>query len=413
MKRSHYIILSALAAVLLVAYLILQPTERKELTYEMPDVQLALDIAHIVKIEIERGAELIRLEKIQNRWRITVPLNSTVDDESIYLLLEGMARFRLTGLVSSKPDRHKEFEVGQEGTKVTVTNDNGESLAIIVGKEGPTPKQAYVRPANSNSVYLAKGLLPSLVNKSVKEWKQRTIFRTEPELIRLVSIRTKDRITVRNNGKKWMYNNDVVPEATIKPPLSLLSFLRAEDVIDTPMIISSSARIRVEVLARELFKFEIYPHRGTYLLKSSISPLVYVVNKDVVRKIEDFVTALVPPTKDVAVSTPTPPPTTPPASHQPVIVETKTAEKDTELTAQEIAILEALTAQTLTTPKTEETSIEDEGELIIHTVGKNETLATIARKYKVTVPQLKKWNLLRDNDPVLPGMELYVFVTKK
>jgi len=433
MKRSQYFILTALAALLLVAYLILKPTERKEITYEMPDIQLALDIARIVKIEIERGREFIRLEKVQNRWRITIPVNSIADDESMYRLLEGMARFRLMGLASSKAERYKEFGVGQEGTKVTVTNDTGESLALIVGKEGPTPKQSFVRPANSNNVYLAKGLLPSLVNKSLPEWKQRTIFRTEPDIIRLISIQGTDRVTVRNNGKRWMYNDKVIPEHVITPPLSELSFLRADDVIDTSIVITGSTRLHVEVLARELFKFDIYSQRGNYLLKSSISPTVYVVNKDIVRKLNDFVAALATPSASIATTTPPPqqpptpivtqsvPPTpivtdnTPAASppHQPIIVKTTTTEKDTELTQQEIEILEALTAQTLTVPKTQEPSIEDEGELIIHTVGKTETLETIARKYKVTVQQIKKWNLLRDSDVVRAGMELYVFVSKK
>lgn len=402
MKRSHYIILSVIAVVLLIAYLILKPTERVQVTYEVPDVQLAIDIANIVKIDIERGSEHIRLERLQNRWRITQPINTLVDDEGIYYLLEGMARFRLTGLVSSKVEKHGEYQVGPEGTKVTVTNEDGESLALIVGKEGPTPKQSFVRPANLNTVYLAKGLVPSLVNKSLREWKQRTIFRTQPDLIRLFSIRSAYNVTVRNTGKNWMYGEKVIPAQLIQQQLNMLSFLRAEDVIDTSIIITSSARLRFEILARELFKFDVYPQRGKYLLKSSISPVVYVVSRELVRDLENFVNILAAPIPDEIAEMMSP--TT--------IVETTTTEIDTELTVQERMVLEALTTQTLTVAK-EESSIEEEGELIVHTVGKNETLETIARKYKVTVPQLTKWNLLRERDVVRPGMELYVFVVKK
>jgi LysM repeat protein len=53
--------------------------------------------------------------------------------------------------------------------------------------------------------------------------------------------------------------------------------------------------------------------------------------------------------------------------------------------------------------------LEESGNLTVHIVKRGESIISIARKYEVTVDQLKQWNGLQ-GDNVVPGMEMYVFV---
>lgn len=411
MKRSTYISLGTIALALIIAYVFIRPYQREEATYQAPDIQLLLNIAKVVKVEIERNGEYIRLERIQGFWKITEPIHYAVDDEAIYRLLEGMARFKLLGLVSTNQAKQDIFQVGEKGTRLITTFDDGRTATVIIGKQGPTPKQVYVRPVTSTSVYLARGLVPAVVDLELREWRQRTIYRIDPEKIKLISVRDEARrFTVKRDKNHWVSNGKVVPGKVIQPPLEALSYLRADDFIDTAVILTSSPRFRVEVMSSDLVRMDFYMKSQRYLLKTSLSTSIYVVGNSIAEVLSSLGDEVVVPPPEPVV---TAPPVTVPAPVQekpkPVVTipQPQPVAKDTEITPEAQQVLMSLAIQSTDANQVNE---PEPGELIVYTVKRGETLESIAKKFQATKEKLMRWNLLK-TEAIKPGTDLYVFTT--
>ncbi len=407
MKRSTFVLLGLAVVLLAFAYYKIRPTERSEETYQLPEINLALDISKIVRIEIERSNQHIHMERISNIWKVIEPINFVMDDEAIYRLLEGMAKFKLINLVSSNPQKHGTFSVDQKGTAVTVTYNDGKSISLIIGKSGPTPNQTYVRQNSMDNVYLARGLTSQSVNRALRDWRQRTIFHIDPSLIKLFRIQSDtQKFLIQKKGKIWFANKKVVPRKNVAPALSAISYIRVDDFIDTPLVVTTKPEVHVELIAPELLIMDIYEkgeqHKG-HFLKTSLSTTIFVVSDTMVDNLKRLANHLMvsetTPAEDTAAVTFIMPSLQPSAS-------------DTELTTSARQVLSSLAVlqslQLTSSPATE----ENEGELVVHTVVKGQRLPEIARKYKVTVEQIKKWNLLK-SDNVAPNVELYIFIKKK
>jgi len=407
MKRSTYSWLGLAVIVLLVAYYIIRPTERKEESYQLPDIQLALDITKVIKIEIERNKQSMRMERVHDVWKVTDPVNFVVDDEAIYRLLEGMAKFKLTGLISSNPQKYGTFEVDDKATTLTVTYSDGKSVALMIGKTGPTPNQTYVRPISSNSVYLARGLATVAVNKELRDWRLRTIYHVDPNTIKYFKIESDTgTFTLRRDGNRWLANRKPVSNRSVNPVLTALSYVRADDFVDTALIISSPRELHVEVAATDVARMDIYgegKNRTHYFLKTSFAPTIFVVSNAMVSDLRKLVGMLSPRPSTIAMKETV---ATKLSWQQPHITQ-----KDTEISKAAQQVLSAIfSQQSLSSPAS--TTQEEQSELIIHTMQKGQSLADVAKKYSVTVDQLKKWNLLK-TDQVKPGMDLYVYTKKK
>ncbi len=283
MKRSSYFFLILIVIILIIGYWLIKPTESQESTYEKPDIQLSFDIGKITKIEVEKDKQYIRFEKIRDRWKIIDPINTYADDEAMYNLLTGLAKFKLVGLVSQNPQKQAMYEVDTKGTSVTITTDTPTPTTLIVGKVGSTSGQAYVRPVSSGSVYAATGLVPALVNKDLNQWRQRTVIRMEPRMMKMITVRSGgERAVFRRDDKKWVSNGAVVPARIMKPAVDQLSLLRAVGFVDTVIMMSPSPALHVELMADELIRLDFFnnPHgRDQYLLKSSTDQKLFAVNK--------------------------------------------------------------------------------------------------------------------------------------
>jgi LysM repeat protein len=461
MKQSTYILLGLLVIMMAIAYFIQRPTDVEDVTYSTPDIQLSLNPAHVVKIEIDRNKQYLRLERIKDLWKLTEPLHYEVDNEAIKELLEGMGKFKIVGLVSSNPEKQKVFQVNEQGASVIFTSDDGKSMSLIVGKTDSITRQTFVRPASSTSVYIAQGLTASMVNRRLSEWRQRTIYRTDPGVVQLVSITSGSRnYMIRKQGGIWSTDKKAVPTSLVSPALNALSYLRADDFVDTALIIDSSPKMHVEMTGLDLLKLDVYP-RGSnssqYFLKTSASQNAFVINDAIPKELTKLMEFLAPTSVVAAKQEIAPPITKQPTAIPPTKISTtppkqltQTATPPSTRKAREVATRKPTEAATrkapevatrkptattrktpeaatrkapetitqkvpeATTPKATEAASkpDEEGELTIHTVKKGETMTTIAKSYNVSVEQILKWNLLK-SIAVKPGQEIYIFVRKK
>lgn len=406
MKRTGFFVLGLILAGIATLYFLQGADEFTEVTYSTPATQLTVDPAKIVRVDIARPGGFVRLERLRGEWKITEPVFAPVDPEHFRLLQEGMARFRLLGLVSTNPGKQHLLEVNERGTQVAFVNDDGTSLNLIIGKAAPTRGNAFVRTPLSDTVYLAQGLTPEIVSRELIDWRQRTIYRVPPESITGIAITAgTGRYALQRQEGGWFSRNTPVPSELVASAVNSLAALQAAAFVDTAMIITTRPRFSVEVAAARPVQLELYamaPAESTYLLKSSVSPAFAVIDPALAQGLSRIVAHLTPPAPRpappaAAVSrTPTPAP-------RPGLDRTPETRGTPTLTGARERRIGRRAERAAAAPA------EDEGDLTVHSVRRGESINTIARKYAVTVEQLKKWNGLQ-SETVVPGMELYVFV---
>ena len=181
MKTKQLLILGAIFVVLAIVILLFEnPFGQSE--YEKK-VETAMPLfpnfstEQVMKIEIIATGETTTLSKQNGSWVVASMDNYPADSEGVAELLTKVTEFKNTQRVSNNPEKQAEFEVDSTGVEAKLMDANSKVLAhLFVGKTTPGFLSSYVRPADSNEVYVAQGYLQSVFNKGTRTWKDRTIF---------------------------------------------------------------------------------------------------------------------------------------------------------------------------------------------------------------------------------------------
>lgn len=181
MKTKQLLILAAIFVVLAIVILLFEnPFGQSE--YEKK-VETATPLfpnfneEQVMKIEITATDETTTLSKQNDSWVVASMDNYPADGEGVTELLSKVTEFKNTQRVSNNPEKQAEFEVDSTGVEAKLIDANGKVLAhLFVGKTTPGFLSSYVRPADSNDVYIAQGYLQSVFDKGTRTWKDRTIF---------------------------------------------------------------------------------------------------------------------------------------------------------------------------------------------------------------------------------------------
>ena len=181
MKTKQLLILGAIFIVLVIVVLLFdnpfgQSEYEKKVETAMP-LFPNFNKEQVVKIEITATGETTTLSKQDDNWVVASMDNYPADGEGVAELLSKVTEFKNTQRVSNNPEKQSEFEVDSTGVEAKLMDASNKVLAhLFVGKTTPGFLSSYVRPADSNDVYVAQGYLQSVFNKDTRTWKDRTIF---------------------------------------------------------------------------------------------------------------------------------------------------------------------------------------------------------------------------------------------
>lgn len=445
MNRYSLVVLVLVLVVIGGVYFLQRSNDMEEATFAIPDNQFSIDAERLVRVDISRLTGFVRLEKVRGEWKVTQPVFAAADPAFVRELQEGLSRFRVAGMVSTNPTKQHIFQVDDNGTSVAFFTDDGMSLPLIIGKAAPSGGSAFVRPPLSDTVYLAHGLTPLLVNRELRDWRLRTVYETSPDAITSLVITSGQRkLDLRKRELGWVGRDRTLPPDVISPALLTLARLRAEAFVDTPLIVRGQPRFEVEVGGTQPVKVDLYPAGNgdsNYVMKTSGSPNLVVVTPALARALQRIAEYLAPPPAPpptVIATTPAPTIRQPEPVVQPPPVSRQTPQSGEQAGAERRRTRQVVplppTSQQRTSPvqpsdRTQRTlpddrrtprrtaepaprRVEDEGDLTVHTVRRGESIGTIAARYDVTVEQIKKWNGLQ-TDVLAPGTEVYVFVKRK
>ncbi len=158
---------------------------------QLPD-PLTLDAESVDKIEIVNQTEAMTFEKSSDVWWMTNPKQYKADTSFTTLVLDKLKEVRFERLVSEKKDKHDQFEVGENGSRVKAFAKGKEVLRLIVGKNTPDYRGTFVRLPDSDRVYATAASLGTGFKKKVEEWRDKTIVGLKEDELNRIEFSLED-----------------------------------------------------------------------------------------------------------------------------------------------------------------------------------------------------------------------------
>lgn len=210
MKKKQLLTLGGILVLLLLIALIFENPFRKSEYQKKVDEATALfpkfNEDQVDNIEITVKGESTTLTKTDGKWLVTSMDNYPADLNAINDLFEKVAEFDTANHISDNPKNQAEFQVDSSGVEVKLKDANDKTIAhLFVGKNTPGFLSNYVRVADSNDVYIAKGYLQGVFDKSTRTWKDRTIFNFNKGIVTQITITSPEESVelMLDDENKW------------------------------------------------------------------------------------------------------------------------------------------------------------------------------------------------------------------
>jgi len=288
MSTSTKILIGAFVILAVAAYFLIPSGKEREASYKTAEINLVIDSASVVRIEIERPGKSVIMENIGGKWRITSPVQYAANTSSITELISGLRTLKAGSLISSNPEKQSLFQVDSTGSKVIVTDRSGKTTGLIVGKMGPSYSDVYFRLPDSKDVYLGEGLNSWTINQELKEWRDKTIFSASADSIKQLSLSYRGKTyDLRRDSTTWKCGKDSIATNVMVSMLGVLSNLRADDFVDT-LYQPKTQPFGVKVQTLEEANLNFFPQppdSSKYFVQTSRSPQAFTLNKWTVQEL--------------------------------------------------------------------------------------------------------------------------------
>lgn len=238
MNKSIRILLIVFVVLIGVYFLFFRGSER-ESTNKIDAKLFVADSSKIDKIEIVKKNETIVLEKINNQWTLTKPVNYPADTTAVLPMLKDLKNFMIESEVSDKPEKFNIYLDSVNNTKVA-TYQEGKLLGeFFVGKPQGTGN-SYIKKADENRILLASDITATNFTKPSKDYRSKLMVALSAFDINKVEFKSTDSNKVdftaqKDSVNRWMIGGDSVAAATMDAFLNMFSALNTEDFLDTPM----------------------------------------------------------------------------------------------------------------------------------------------------------------------------------
>lgn len=279
MNKNTLILTGVLLVLAIIAFLLLQGPGETSLTESSRNMLIEVDSASVNSIRIASPTSTVTLVRTGNEWFLNQPMHARADQSFVGAFLKEVSKLSVQSVISSKPEKHSLFQVDSTGTTVTFFRQSEDSLAIVLGKYGPSFADAYARRAGSNDVVLVSAGIMYTVNRSVKEWRDHTILQVPPESIQEIRFQYGDTtFTLARKDSAWMIGTNPVQEAETRGLTSALSNLRADDFLDSalPLKAKPVAELNVSGISIRWYRS---PSDERYLVQTSSSAQWYQIDQ--------------------------------------------------------------------------------------------------------------------------------------
>ena len=276
MKRSLWVLIAILLVLILAVVLVLQKPGETSSASGTEGKLASYDSAAVDKMVITSSSGSVTLEKDGTHWMLTAPMRLPADEASVTTAIGKGASLELKGIVSSNPQKQSVFQVDSSATLVRVFEKGFEKAAFRVGKLGSTYMETYVRREGSNDVYIADGMINYIFAKSVREWRDKTIFKTAQVNIKSVRFQYGDTtFALALQDTAWRLDGQPTQEYAVRGLLGSLSHFQADEFVDTAVTVMPPVSAVIDVEGVQL-RFHLNKASNYYVASSRTQQLFEV-----------------------------------------------------------------------------------------------------------------------------------------
>ncbi|HVH67653.1 MAG TPA: DUF4340 domain-containing protein [Gemmatimonadales bacterium] len=125
------------------------------------------------------------------------------------------------------------------------------SVTLIVGTRGRDYQSTYIRRPGDPHVYLWRGRLAALADRSVDDWRDKRIAALQPDSITVIDVvRRKDRYTLERTGKTWKLKGAAADSAAVGRLLDHLKMPMAAGFATPKDLDATKARAARQLVVR-------------------------------------------------------------------------------------------------------------------------------------------------------------------
>ncbi|MDD2890203.1 MAG: DUF4340 domain-containing protein [bacterium] len=237
----------------------------------------------ITQIEIQATDTLCRFEKIDNKWELVSPVKYPMDTMLFSRFFDGLSKLEIGQIVSSRKERHQEFEVAENGIKITAWTGKT-PFTFILGKQSPDFINSYLRFPDKNEVYFADGVTKWMVNRSSDEWRDSYILAFNPQELSKLIVKDKEIICT---DTLWTCNNKPANKDKMNDAKNTFSNLRADGFSKEPF--QSDFTIKLFLSSGDRILNIGKKINDKYQLTLDTNPTVFLISDLKIQKLNDII----------------------------------------------------------------------------------------------------------------------------
>ncbi len=194
MKTKNLIVLAAVVIAVL-AYILLferhRPTS-EEATKAAEKVLRDFERDDVVGIVIDREGARVRLEKIDEEWRLREPLDFPADSSIVSSTLGSVANLTADRRLESEEVDPAEYGLEEPMAELTLRMMDGGERSIVVGDEMPLGSKRALRVDGGAEIVIASGWFVSDLEREVDDWRSRDVIDFLEDDVASIDIETGD-----------------------------------------------------------------------------------------------------------------------------------------------------------------------------------------------------------------------------
>ena len=301
MKPKTTLILLLVFAVLLAAVLLIESKSKTRKEKEETRKKIIdLASADVEKIILKNEGGTIAFKKDdKGEWLIIEPLEAKADSSEVSRLAEDFSSLKFERVVEADAVDPSKYEIPKKELTLWYKGRD-QPVRLLIGMENPLDNTLFAKREDDKRIVLLAGYLKSNLEKKTFDFRQKDIFKFEPEEVGSISLKAKDiSWKAQKNEADWFLESPVKALAKkngVDDVLRALSNLRAKEFVaeqkqDAEIIQFGlkepeySVTLNLPAKSQEIV-FSLHKQDETVYATTSVSPKIVTAEGQVLTDIE-------------------------------------------------------------------------------------------------------------------------------
>jgi len=165
---------------------------------------------------IKKDGEKIRLEKRDNLWKMTQPIEIKVKENLVNNLISNISQAYLTGPLCEDEKLYPRFEIYPQTSTIITLKNPSKKISMLIGKINQDFNGSFVKFEDSRGIYELSGIMPYEIIISSYEIMDRRLIETEKEKAIKISIDYENKkIELTKSGQTWIGEKNIKADSII------------------------------------------------------------------------------------------------------------------------------------------------------------------------------------------------------